>query len=240
MRFKLDENLPLQLQRRLTESVDMWPRLRAAWDPPASARPTPASLPATPHPPSSAHPPPRRHRAESSPASPGHPVWTLSKRSGRSRPRHSVWAPPRTQPPHTTPASRHRNCEIAALSPSPLRKRVGACPGLDPGVRVAPEATAGFAKSAGNPSPRRHLFSLSPRVRVRACPGPRSGGEGLPAVTTRSQHRAGSPSQPRPPLFTLSWGRGRIGRLRPNSVRGLPRTQSRPQHHARARVNLLV
>ena len=30
-----------------------------------------------------------------------------------------------------------------------------------------------------------------------------------------------------PPLVTLSWGRGRIGRPRPNSVRGLPRNQPR-------------
>ena len=29
------------------------------------------------------------------------------------------------------------------------------------------------------------------------------------------------------PLFPLSWGRGRFGRLRPKSVRGLPGTQLR-------------
>ena len=58
---------------------------------------------------------------------------------------------------------------------------------------------------------------LGERTRVRGLPVVRP----TPATTQRSTHPTGAA------VFTLSKGRGRFGRLRPKSVRGLPGNQAR-------------
>ena len=93
-----------------------------------------------------------------------------------------------------------------------------ACPGPDPGMRVAASPTS-HAKSAATrdvePSPS------SPFARREAELAP----DAIRGCDVRSPNRCeivrATPT-PRPPLFPLSWGRGRFGRLRPKSVRGPP------------------
>ena len=91
------------------------------------------------------------------------------------------------------------------------------------GPSVIPASPAGTQQ---HPTAEGTLPPRPTRDRKLPVPYPRRGGVSDPPVFRAPHHptapRWGVTWSPESPLFTLAWGRGRFGRLRPKSVRGPP------------------
>ena len=203
-----------------------------------SRDPAPRSIPAQPVTPFTLHPEPA-----SPPLSPTHRPPPSSTPTPTAPQTHPKTTPPRPlrhpgvrsrdpvlvlratgNSPETTPPRPLRHPGVRSRDPVLVLRATGNSPGTTPrSLKSFLEKTLTRTRPPNSPPPSAGSSDQPRTLQPPLPPSPLRERAGVRVAAIPSTHvEEAAPNPPRSPLFTLSWGRGRIGRPRPNPVRGLP------------------